>query len=318
MVDLMGKKYYFFGLSILIIIAGFIGYLVNDLQWDIQFQGGTILEIPMKDGNFDPRKAEDIVKTTTGKIATAQKSETYDSSGKSSKVYLLTVNIANKQGSLTGDERNKVIDALRKEFNIDPGAQMNVNSVAPFIGKELLNKGLQAVFWASLLIIIYIWWRFKIMSGLSAGIMAVLALLHDSLIMLSVYTIFRIPVNDAFIAAVLTVIGYSMNDTIIIYDRIRENSNLLRKTPIAELVNRSIIQTLARSINTVLTVEICMITVFVFASIYNITSIKDFTLPLIIGITSGCYSSIFIASPLWVLWKESRSKKKVPAKAARA
>lgn len=318
MVDLMSKKYYFFALSIIIIIAGIIGYAVNGLQLDIQFQGGTIMEIPMKDGNFDAAKAEEIAKNTVGKIATAQKSETYDSSGKSSKVYLLTINIANKQGSLTGEEQNKLVDALKKEFNIAADTQMNVSNVAPFIGKEILNKGLQAVLWASLLIILYIWWRFKVMSGLSAGITAVLALLHDALIMLSVYTIFRIPVNDAFIAAVLTVIGYSMNDTIIIYDRIRENSNLLRKTPIAELVNKSIIQTLARSINTVLTVEICMITILVFSVYFNISSMKNFTLPLIIGITSGCYSSIFIASPLWVLWKESRAKKKIGSKPVRA
>lgn len=318
MVDLMGKKYYFFALSILIIVAGFIGYMVNGLVLDIQFQGGTIMEIPMKDGNFEPRKAEDIVKNTVGKIATAQKSETYNSAGSSSKTYLLTINIANKQGSLSGEEQNKLINALRKDYNIPENAQMSVNNVAPFIGKEILNKGLQAVIWSSILIILYIWWRFQVMSGLSAGIMAILALLHDGLIMLSVYALFRIPVNDAFIAAVLTVIGYSMNDTIIIYDRIRENSSLLRKTPIAELVNKSIMQTLARSINTVLTVEICMITVFAFASYYNITSIKDFTLPLIVGITSGCYSSIFIASPLWVLWKESQAKKRVKAKAVKA
>lgn len=156
------------------------------------------------------------------------------------------------------------------------------------------------------------------MSGLSAGVMAVLALLHDAAIMLSVYTVFRIPLNDSFIAAVLTILGYSMNDTIIIYDRIRENSNLLRKVPIAELVNKSILQTLARSINTVVTVLICVTTVYVFAVYHNIKSIQDFSLPLIVGITSGCYSSIFIASPLWVMWRQSKSKKKVPSKAVKA
>ena len=158
------------------------------------------------------------------------------------------------------------------------------------------------------------------MSGLSAGIMAVLALLHDALIMLSVYTIFQIPLNESFIAAVLTVIGYSMNDTIIIYDRVRENSNLLRRTPIAELVNQSIVQTLNRSINTVVTVLISIITVYMFARFYNIPSIENFSFPLIIGIVSGCYSSIFIASPLWVIWKEGQAKRKktVKGKPARA
>lgn len=319
MIDLIGKKHYFFALSIIIIIAGIIAFFVNGgFVLDIQFQGGTIIEIPMKDGNFEAAKAEEIVRNTVDKIATAQKSETYDSSGESEKVYLLTVNIANKQGSLTGEEQTKLIDELRKEFNISPDAQLSLNNVAPFIGGELLSKGLQGVFWASLLIVLYMWWRFKVMSGLSAGVTAVISLLHDALIMLAIYAIFRIPVNDAFIAAILTVMGYSMNDTIIIYDRIRENSHQLKKTPIAELVNKSIIQTLNRSINTVVTVIICLVTVYVFASYYNITSIKDFTLPLIVGIGSGCYSSIFISSPLWVMWKESQDKKKIRSKPAKA
>jgi preprotein translocase subunit SecF len=132
--------------------------------------------------------------------------------------------------------------------------------------------------------------------------------------MLAVYTIFKLPVNESFIAAVLTILGYSMNDTIIIYDRIRENSNQLRRMPIGELVNRSIIQTLNRSINTIVTVLICLISMLVFSLVYNITSITDFILPLIVGIVSGCYSSIFIASPLWILWKESKQKKKIKTK----
>lgn len=109
-----------------------------------------------------------------------------------------------------------------------------------------------------------------------------------------------------------------MNDTIIIYDRIRENSILMKKTPIAELVNKSIVQTLNRSINTGIAALLCIITVYVFGSLNNISAIKEFSLPLIIGIASGCYSSIFIASPLYVLWMEGKSKKKIIAKASKA
>jgi preprotein translocase subunit SecF len=156
------------------------------------------------------------------------------------------------------------------------------------------------------------------MSGLSAGVTSVIALLHDAAILLSVYTVFNIPLNESFIAAVLTILGYSMNDTIIIYDRIRENSSLLRKFPIGELVNKSILQTLARSINTVLTVLICIATIYIYASINNIESVKQFSFPLMVGIASGCYSSIFIASPLFVMWKESQAKRKIAAKPSRA
>ncbi len=316
MVDLIGKRKYFFALSIIILVTGIVGYFINGVQLDIQFQGGTIIQIQMPDDNYDTAKAEEVVRSTINKKATVQKSSTINVEKAGSKLYLMVLNIAS-QDTLDEAQRTTVIDALKKEFNVSPDAQITVNSIEPFIGDEIKKNALYAIFWSSLIIILYVWWRFKVMSGLSAGVMAIIALLHDVLIMLAVYILFKIPLNDAFVAAVLTVIGYSMNDTVIIYDRIRENSNLLRKTPIAELVNRSVVQTLNRSINTVVTVLICIITVFVFASINNIVSIKDFTLPLIVGISSGMYSSIFIASSLYVVWKEHQLKAKIAAKAAK-
>ncbi len=323
MIDLIGKRNYFFGLSIIIILIGVVAYFINGLHLDIQFKGGSIVDIQIENGIYNTTKAEkvaakavEVVKKSINMDATAQISQTVDPDS-DKKIEMLSVSISS---ALTEDQQNKLFTALRgeKECYVKANANISVNNVQPFIGREILNKGLLAVFWASLLIILYIWWRFQVMSGLSAGIMAVIALLHDILIMLAVYVIFKIPMNEAFIAAVLTVLGYSMNDTIIIYDRIRENSNLLRKVPVAELVNKSIIQTLNRSINTVLTVVICIVTVYVFASINNIQTIKDFALPLIIGISSGCYSSIFIASPLWVMWRQFQSKKKVTSKPANA
>ncbi len=311
MVDLMGKRNYFFGLSILIILAGIVGYIVhNGFNLDIEFEGGTVIEMQMNDDRFDTTKVEQIASLAINKKVTAQKSETLNTKDNNSKINMLIMNIASKD-TLTGSEQTKLVDAIKKEFGLKNNVQMTVTNINPSIGQELLGKGLNAIIMASLLIIIYIWIRFRVMSGLSAGITAVIALLHDAFLMLSVYTIFNIPLNESFIAAVLTVLGYSMNDTIIIYDRIRENSGLLRKTPIAELVNKSIIQTLSRSINTVVTVLICLITVYVYASYYNIGSIKEFSFPLIIGVSSGCYSSIFIASPLWIIWKQAQVKKKI-------
>lgn len=320
MVDLIGKKYYFFALSILLIVCGIIGYIIHGgFNLDIQFKGGTIINMKMNDGNFDTAKAEELVKNTIQKTAYVQKSQTLNTKDTSKKYDLMVINIASSADALSTTDIKKVEDAIIKEYKLDANtAVINEQTVQPFIGKELLGNGLKAVIWASILMIIYIAWRFRVMSGWSAGVMAVLALLHDALIMLSVYTILNIPLNESFIAAVLTILGYSMNDTIIIYDRIRENSNMLRKVPIAELVNRSILQTLNRSINTVVTVLICIVTTYIFARYYNITSMEEFTLPLIVGITSGCYSSIFIASPLWVMWKESREKKKISGKIAKA
>ncbi len=333
MVDLMGKKFYFFALSIVIILAGIVGYIVNGLQLDIQFQGGTIVQLPVtsdhlnelyKGDSIDTIKnkvidrSQKITTDTVNKIATAQLSTTYNSSNASQDLQIITIKIANEQGSLKDADLSKLTDNLKKEFKLPDNTLVGQENVDPSIGKELLSNGLQALLWSSLLIIIYIWWRFKVMSGPSAGVMAVLAMVHDIFIMLAVYTIFKIPVNESFIAAILTILGYSMNDTIIIYDRIRENSNQLRRMPIGELVNRSIIQTLNRSINTIVTVLICLISMLVFSMYYNITSIIDFILPLIVGIVSGCYSSIFVASPLWILWKESQQKKKIKPKAKTA
>lgn len=317
MIDLISKKFIFFGISIAIILTGVVFYFINGIKLDIQFQGGTIIQVQMPDDKFDTTKAEELVKTSIGKTASAQKASTYNAEDKKSKIHMLVLNIASEQ-TLTDDERQKLVDDIKKEFNVKEGAQITVNSIAPFIGDEIRKNGMYAVFWSSLLIIFYVWIRFKSLSGLSAGVMSIVALLHDVLIMFVVYIVFRIPLNDSFIAAVLTVIGYSMNDTIIIYDRIRENKALLKKIPIAELVNRSIVQTLNRSINTGIAALLCIITVYVFASVNNIGTIKEFSLPLIIGIASGCYSSIFIASPLYVIWMERKGKKKVIAKPAKA
>lgn len=319
MIDFLGKKYYFFGLSILIILTGIVFFAVKGFNLDIQFQGGSEIQIQTENNDYSTEKAAEVVEKAINKKATVQQLATLDTKEGNKRIYLMQVSISSKD-TLDEGEQTKIIDALKeaKEFKILENGQQTSRNVQPSMGAELLMNGVKAVVVSSLLIIIYIWWRFQIMSGLSAGVMAICALLHDILLMLSIYVILQIRLNEAFIAAVLTVIGYSMNDTIIIYDRIRENSNLIRKTGIAELVNRSINQTLSRSINTVVTVLICVITIYVFATINHIESIREFAEPLIIGISSGAYSSIFIASPLWVMWKEYQLKKSAKIKQAKA
>lgn len=314
MIDLIGKRYYFFGLSILFILFGIFMYFQNGgFNYDIQFAGGTVMQFQMKNGNFDPAAAEKLLKENFNKTLTAIKSETVLASirNEEKKLTFLVVNVAS-DGAMNLEEQNKVKELINANFNVEPGTQPQTTLVDPSIGREMKQNSLMAVIISSILIILYIWWRFNIMSGLSAGLTAIAGLLHDVAVMVSVYTIFNIPLNESFIAAVLTIMGYSMNDTVIIYDRIRENSNLLKRVPVLELVNRSVIQTLSRSINTVVTVLICVTTVYVFASIKNIPSIKQFALPLIIGVASGCYSSIFVASPLYGMWKK-RSQKRLAA-----
>jgi len=325
MVDLYSKRYYFFILSALIFLAGLVSYIINDgFKLDIQFEGGTVIEMRANKDTFTPENTQKVtqdiaalVQKTVNKPASVQKSTAYDTTGSSKGGFdVIRISIGSKD-TLTNSELTSVKEAIIKEYKLDAtNATISEETVEPFIGKELLQNGVTATLIAFALIIVYVWFRFKVMSGLSAGVFAVVGVLHDLLVMLSVYLIFRIPVNESFIAAILTVVGYSMNDTIIIYDRIRENSRLLKKIPLPELVNQSILQTLNRSINTVVTALIAITTVFIFSKVNGIETMAEFSFPLIIGMATGCYSSIFIASPLYVMWKESQKKSKArPVKA---
>ena len=318
MVNLYTKRYYFFILSAIIILAGVVSYFSMGFKLDIQFEGGTVIELRANKDTFTAAntqemqtKMADFVTKTVNKPASVQKSSAFDVSGANESYDVIKISIGS-QDTLTNTEVTKVEEAVIKEFKLtaeDP--VISEESVEPFIGKEIMQNGVKAVAIAFILIILYVWIRFRTMSGLSAGVFAVVGVVHDVLIMIAVYLVFQIPVNESFIAAILTVVGYSMNDTIIIYDRIRENSRLLRKVPLPELVNNSIMQTLNRSINTVVTSLIAITTVFVFAKVNGIGSIAEFSFPLIVGIAAGCYSSIFIASPLYVMWMESQKKTKV-------
>ncbi len=313
MIDLMSKRKYFFIFSAVLILIGLVFFLINGgFNWDIQFEGGTIIKIEMKDDNYDANAAEVEIENLLGKGVTIQKETTFNPEDEDNNLALMSIKVS-KENTLDSAEINKVIDYLENSpnFNVNNTTQPQIQSVAPFIGVELRNKALMAAGWAMLLIVIYVGIRFRVMSGFSAALFGIVALIHDGLIMLSVYTVFNIPVNEVFVAAILTIIGYSMNDTIVIYDRIRENSAVMSKTDLEKMVNTSTWQSLPRTINTLITTLLTITTLYIFASIYNVDSIQQFAFPLIIGLTSGSYSSIFIATPLWMMWRKYSIKKKL-------
>ncbi len=320
MIDFVGKWRIFFAISLLMVLVGLVGFIVNGVKLDIQFEGGTEVVIEMNDDKFATADAEELAQELLGKEAKAFKLKTYNPEKTDDNIFLLKLQISRSQGVLTGEEQDKLLKALidDERFSVKEGSTPSIRNIQPSIGEELRNKSILAVVISSILIILYIWVRFRAMSGLSAGVTAVIALLHDAAAMFAVYTVFKIPINEQFIAAVLTILGYSVNDTIIIYDRIRENLGTMKKSSLPELVNKSISQTLSRSINTSVTLIICVIVTYVFAAAYNITSIKEFTFPLIVGLISGTYSSLFIASQIWVMWSEHKAKKKAALKAAKA
>ena len=185
------------------------------------------------------------------------------------------------------------------------------------MGRDFFFKCLLSVLVAALLLIVYIAFRFKKIGGASAGAMAIIALLHDVTMVYFTFVIFRMPINDNFIAVVLTILGYSLNDTIIIYDRIRENRKLMGpKADYGTLVDTSINQTLTRSLYTAACTFAAIAVVYIVSVMYNLDSVQTFALPMMVGIITGCYSSICIAGPLYVMWQKHKQQKKQQAAAS--
>lgn len=314
MFDFFSKRKIFFTISILFVIAGIVGLLVQGFNLDIQFQGGTILEIPMKNESFDINKAATIAKEATGKLVSAQTSSPVDTEHNNERINMLVLSVSSSE-FLSQEEHENLVSAIKENFEVKENADITTRHVDPAMGKELAAKSILAVIIASILMLLYVWIRFNVMGGLLAGLASVIALVHDVAIMLAFYAITDLPVNESFIAAILMIVGYSINDTIVIFDRIRENSTLLRKESLTSIANKSINQTLSRTIVTSISTIACVLTVYIFASINNIDSIKNFMLPILVGLVSGTYSSIFIASPLWVMLKDHKAKRQSTAKA---
>ena len=198
------------------------------------------------------------------------------------------------EGDLDNEMRTNIMDQLKEKYGLSDEAFISVDNVSPSVGDEMKTQSLVVLLIAIALMLVYITIRFEFLSGVAA----VISLIHNTLIMLSVYAIFQIPVNTSFIAAILTIIGYSINDTIVIFDRIRENTrHASKKDDFAEVVNDSVWQSMTRSINTSVTTLFSIVVLFAI----GVSSLREFTFPLIVGIIAGTFSSIFIASPCWVM-----------------
>lgn len=287
----------FYGISIAVLLIGFVLSLVVGVKLDIQFKGGSIITYSYE-GALDLTQAEAVASDALGINVTAQMTEAV-ADGKTS----LVISVAGNE-ALLPEEMRDLIEALDTAF---PNHNLNLASsqlVAPFIGREMLRNGIIAIVVASVLIIGYVWFSFRKISGPSAGVMALLALLHDVTIAFFVFVLMGSPLNETIIAVVLTILGFSINDTIVIYDRIRENVSLTNGSmPLDELVDLSIRQSLTRSINTSVATFVAVAVAYGFAAIYGLTSITEFALPMMAGIISGANSSITLAAPLWVAWK---------------
>ena len=278
----------------LILIAVAVGsILIRGLNYGIDFVGGTIITIDLHQ-TFDTK---DIKSITDAYDKSAD--ITYSGNQKHEVV------ISTKE-SLSNSQQKKLFASFKKKDLV------SVDNITASVGAETTRNTIIASIVAVVLMLVYVTIRFEFYFGLSA----VLALVHDIVIVIGVYALFQIQVNSPFIAAILTILGYSINDTIVVFDRIRENEGLIgmsNEQELTHLVDVSVTQTMRRSINTVATTLVAIIALYIFA----VDAIRDFALPLIVGIACGCYSSIFVASPLWVIFQKKSSKSKFNAKIQR-
>lgn len=300
--DFVGKRKIFFTISCVLIAIILLVSIIFGVKMDIQFKGGTIISY-LYEGDINENELKELAEKSIGfKVKVDLKKGL---NGKDS----FDISLTDSKG-LSTDKLSNLTSAIENKYG-DKVQLLANSSVDPIIGKEVFLKSLVAVAFASLILIIYIGLRFKKMSGWSAGVMAVVALLHDVMIVFGVFVLFRIPLDNNFIAVVLTILGYSVNDTIVIYDRIRENKRLYGKnTPLPELVNSSLNETLSRTINTTVTTLTTMVVITIVAFVTGLNSIISFSFPLMIGLISGTYSSLFIAGPLWVMWQQRKQNKK--------
>ncbi len=317
-IDFVKKSKIFFGISLgIMLVCLILNLFVFPTLVDIQFTGGTIIKYSYS-GSLKTSELESTVNDTIKEMDNLKKdtiSYSYSenlAASKNGKIVSLQFT-GNKAVSV--DDKTAITNKLQETFPDNNFEEASSSSVDASKGLNFFFKCLAAVILAAVIMIFYVALRFRKIGGLSAGVMAVVALIHDLIIVYFVFVIFRMPLNDNFIAVVLMILGYSLNDTIVIYDRIRENRRKAGpKVTTGDIVNTSLNQCMVRTICTSITTIVAIASVLVVALIFNIDSIVSFALPMMIGLISGSYSSLCIAAPLWVIWKNHKDKVKMEAR----
>lgn len=285
--DIIKNRKIFYSISLAIIIVGLIMMVVKGLNYGIDFTGGTSIQIKI------------------GRMVTVEEvREIMDEYDNNASIVHIGNNkdeiIIKSSKDFDNGEINEIVDKFVEKYDIETKEFQSEKFVAT-MGNEIKKKALFSSFIAAVGMLIYITWRFEF----KFAIAAIIALIHDVLITLSIYAIFGIPANNSFIAAILTILGYSINDTIVIFDRIREETRLNPRHSLENLINNSIKKSLTRTINTSITTLAAVVILY----IVGVEDVKVLALPLIFGIVSGTYSSLFIASPIWYALKNREGLK---------
>lgn len=295
--NIIGKKYLYFAFSLIIIIPGLVSLVLFGLNPSIEFTGGTRITVSM------PKVATNNDVSVVKNILEKEKLRVSNTEVSNNLIYVRTVGMDQKQNA-------KFLEDLKN--NLKGAKQEQFETIGPTIGAETTTNAIAAVVIASLFIVIYITFSFrkipKPASSFRFGICAIIALIHDVLVVVGIFAIlghfFGVEIDSLFVTALLTVIGFSVHDTIVVFDRIRENLKRVSGVSFDQIVNESILQTLDRSLNTSLTVVLVLFALLLFGG----ESIRWFVVALLIGVISGTYSSIFNASPLLVVWQELNDK----------
>ena len=292
--------------ALCVICLGVVFNVFRGVKLDIKFTGGAMLKyaysldktVSASDVSasdymkLDKAKVASIVKEATGSDSTVALAQSATSEGGVKNT--VTISMSGKK-TMSEDAGEQVAQKLTEQYPKVDFSLLESNSVDATTGAEFFGKCLVAVILAAVFMIIYVALRFKKIGGMSAGVTAIIAIIHDCLIVYFTFVIFGFSIDDNFIAVILTIIGYSINSTIIIYDRIRENRTVMgEKASYAELANRSLNETLGRTINTNLTLLAAVLTIVIVAYIYDIRSIITFAVPMMAGVIAGAYSSMFI------------------------
>lgn len=311
MLNLLGKRYYFFALSLLIIIPGLVIWAIYGVPMAVDFKGGSMLEVQFS--TIDLPTTDQVVEIYNAygiedvSVQTALNDNVRN---------ILVIRSADLATTVDGQAmnaegtKNRILADLQTLTGDTTAVVNRFENVGPAIAKQVTQRAGVAVAVAALGVILYVTYAFRgIPHAIRYGICAVIAMIHDILIVLSITAIggkfFGWQIDSLFLTALLTVIGFSTQDKIVVFDRIRENSGILRRLPFEKLANHSLIQTLQRSINTqLMTVEFMLLALALFGGI----TLREFAVILLVGLLSGTYSSIFIAAPALVVWENKEWK----------
>ena len=290
------KRKIWFAISLVVILAGVVSLIFRGFNYDIDFAGGTMLQIDLHQKEQDLSKIETIVKQISGD--TNPMVQSVSGNGGDTQISI-------KVKEMTTEQITTLYDAIADEYGLDKAGKTDLieqSSISPIISGEMKRAALISTVITGILMLLYITIRFH---DICFGLGALIPLIHDVLVVIAMYTLFQVPVNNTFIVALLTIVGYSINNTIVIFDRIRENRTLYKSNEYEQLCNDSIRQTLGRSLATTFTTIITVFLLFVL----GVQSIRWFAAPLMVGLIAGTYSSLFIASPVWYLLEKAIHKK---------